>query len=76
MFLDKIYSELGRAEAQAVSHRPHTAEAIVGARLSPCGNCELSDNGTGFSPRSSVFPCQYHFTIAIHAHIHHLENEK
>jgi hypothetical protein len=30
---------LGRAIAQAVSHRPLTAEALVRAWVSPCGIC-------------------------------------
>jgi hypothetical protein len=35
--------------AQAVSRRPLTAEARVGARVSPCGTCGgQSGNGTGF----------------------------
>jgi len=27
-------------------------------------------NGTDFSPSTSVFPCQYHSTIAPYSHIH------
>jgi hypothetical protein len=43
--------------AQAVSRRPLTAE--VGS----CGICGgQSGNGTGFSPSTSVFPCQFHST--------------
>jgi hypothetical protein len=56
----------GHAMAQAVSHRPLAKEAWVRARVNPCGICgEQSGTGTGFSPSSSAFPCQYHSTIAL-----------
>jgi hypothetical protein len=46
--------------AQVVSRRPLTAEARVRARVNPCEICGgQSGIGTGFSPSSSVFPCQY-----------------
>jgi hypothetical protein len=55
----------GHAMAQAVSRRPPTAEARVRCRVSPCGICGgQSGTGTGFSPSSSVFPCQFHSTDA------------
>jgi hypothetical protein len=57
---------LGRAKAQAVSRRPLTAEAWVRAPVSLCGICDgQSGTGTGFSPSYSVFPCQYHSTVAL-----------
>jgi hypothetical protein len=57
---------LGRAKAQVVSRRPLTAEAWVRAPVSLCGICGgQSGTGTGFSPSSSIFPCQYHSTVAL-----------
>jgi hypothetical protein len=57
--------EKGRAMAQAVSRRPPTADAWVRSRVSPCGICGgQSGSGTGFSPSTSVFPCQFHSTGA------------
>jgi hypothetical protein len=55
----------GRAMAQAVSRRPPTAEARVRSRLTPCGICGgQSGTGTGFSPSTSVYSCQFHSTGA------------
>jgi hypothetical protein len=46
--------------AQAVSRRPLTAEARVRSQVSRCGICGgQSVTGTGFSPSTSVFPCQF-----------------
>jgi hypothetical protein len=50
---------------QVVTHRPITTEAWVQSRVSPCGICGgQSGTGTGFSPSTSVFPCQFHSTGA------------
>jgi hypothetical protein len=58
-------SRAGRAMAQAVSRRPPTAEARFRSRVSPCGICGgQSGTGRGFSPSTSVFPCQFHSTGA------------
>jgi hypothetical protein len=55
----------GRAMAQAVSRRTPIAEAWVRSWVSPCGICGgQSGTGTGFSPSTSVFPCQFHSTGA------------
>jgi hypothetical protein len=55
----------GRAKAQAVSRRPPSAQVRVRSRVSPCGICDgQSGTGTGFSPSTSVFPCQFHSTGA------------
>jgi hypothetical protein len=53
------------AMAKAISRRPLAAEAWVRSRVSPCGICG-GQSGTeiGFSPSSSVFPCQFHSTGA------------
>jgi hypothetical protein len=56
--------------AQVVSRRPLTTEARVRARVNLCGICGgQSGTGTGFCPSSSVFPCQYHSTVALQTHI-------
>ena len=55
----------GRAMAQAVSRRALTTEARVRHQVSPCGIYGgQSGTGTGFSPSTSVFPCQFHSTGA------------
>jgi hypothetical protein len=61
-------TNLGRAMAQAVSGRPLTVEAQVRSRVSPCGIFGgQSGTGTGFSPSTSVFPCQFHSTgVSLH----------
>jgi hypothetical protein len=56
--------------AQAVSRRPVTTETRVPTRVSPFGTFGgRSDTVAGFSPISSVFPCQDHFIVALHTHI-------
>jgi hypothetical protein len=59
-----------RGMAQAVSHRPLTAEARVRPCFGPCGICgRQSGTGTGFSPTSSVFRCQYIFPPLLHTNL-------
>jgi hypothetical protein len=51
--------------AQSVSRRPLTAEDRVRSRVNQCGICGgRSGTGTGFSPSTSVFACQFHSTGA------------
>jgi hypothetical protein len=58
--IDVTKRSAGRAMAQVVSRRPLTTEARVRVQVNPCGICGgQSGTGTGFSPSSSVFPCQY-----------------
>jgi tetrahydromethanopterin S-methyltransferase subunit E len=60
----------GRVMAQVVSPRSLTAEARVRAQVSSCGVCDgQGGTRTRFTPSSSVFSSQYHFTLARHAHI-------
>jgi hypothetical protein len=56
--------------AQAVSRWPLAAKARVRTRVDPCEICGgQSGTGAGFYPSSSVFPCQYHSTIASYSSI-------
>jgi hypothetical protein len=51
--------------AQAVSCRPTTAEARVRSGVNSYGICGgRSGTGTGFSPSTSIFTCQFHSTGA------------
>jgi hypothetical protein len=60
----------GNVMAQVVSHQPLTMEGQVCAWYITCGICAgQSSSGTGFSPSSSLLPCQYHSTVNLHAHI-------
>jgi hypothetical protein len=59
------YAFDGRAMSQAVSRQPLTAEVRVRFRVNPRGICGgQSGTGTGFSPSTSVFPCQFNSTGA------------
>jgi hypothetical protein len=65
-----VTTDGGRVMAQAVSSRPVTAESQLRARVNPCRICGgQSGTRTGFSSRSSVFPCQYHSTVIFHTHV-------
>ena len=48
-----------------ISRQPLTAEAWFQTQSFLCGLCGRQiDTGAGFSPGTSVFPCQYHCTFA------------
>jgi hypothetical protein len=58
----------GRAMAHAVSCRPHTAKARLQSQARPpevCGG--KTGNGAGFSPSTSVFPCQHYYNKALYS---------
>jgi hypothetical protein len=56
--------------AVAVSRWPLTAETRFHARVIPRGICGgQSGTGKSFFRVSSVFPCQYNFTLARYTHI-------
>jgi hypothetical protein len=62
---------VGGAMAPAVSRRPVTVEAPARSHVSPCDICcEQSGTETGFSPSTSLLPCQYHSTNVLHTHLH------
>jgi hypothetical protein len=51
---------IGRAMAQVVSRRPVTTEALVRARVNPCGICGgQSGTGKGFFLRALRFSRRY-----------------
>jgi len=60
-----------RAVTQTVGHRSVAEKDWTGHWVSPCVVCcSQSDTGTVVSPATSVFPCQYHSTIAPYSFIH------
>ena len=57
--------------AQAVRPRLLTTETAFRCEVRPCGICGApSGTGTGFSPTTSIFPCQYHSTIGPYSSFH------
>jgi hypothetical protein len=55
-----ICLSVGRAMAQVFSRRPPTAEVRFRSWVSLYGICGgQRGTGTGFSPSTSVFPCQF-----------------
>jgi hypothetical protein len=65
MLLSFISSLPGRDMAQAVIRRSLTTEAWVRSQVSACDICGgQSGTGSGFSPSTSIFHCQYYSTKA------------
>ena len=57
-----------RAMTQEVSRRPVTEETKIPSQVNPCEIYGGRGNtGTGFSPRTPVFSCQYHSTSTPHS---------
>ena len=62
----------GGAIAQAVSRWPLATKARALFQVSPSEICGgKSGTGTGFSPSTSLIPCQYHSIIALYLFIRH-----
>ena len=63
-----IFVFKGRATARAVSPWRITAKARVRNQISSCEICgRPSGTEAGFSPSTSVLPCQYYSTISPHS---------
>ena len=61
----------GHAMAHVVSSQPFTTKAQIQSQAGPFWiYSRESDTMIGFSPSTSVFPCQYHSTIAPYSFIH------
>ena len=62
---------LGHAKAKGVSRLPHTSEALIHYQENACAiSGGRSGTVTGLKSSTSVFPCQYHSTIASNSFIH------
>lgn len=62
---------MGRAMTQAVINQHLTTDAWVESQASPCGICGgQNDIETGFSPDTSVVPCQILCTTESNSFIH------
>ena len=71
MYKSGQISSSDHAIHQVISRRPLTAETRVRFLGRQCENCGGQIHaGSGFSPSTSVFPCQYHSTNAPYPFIH------
>jgi len=60
---------IDRTMVQAVSRWPVTAEVRIRSHSNSCEvNGGPSGTGTGFTPSTSVLPCQYHSTNALYSY--------
>jgi len=64
-----IMKHYGCVMAQVVDHQSFTTKIQFQNQSSPCKICgEWRGTGTGFSPNTSVFTCEYHFSNVPHTH--------
>jgi hypothetical protein len=67
-----LREEKGRRMIQALRPRPLTVDFRDQYQARTCGICDGQNyTGTGFSPSTSVSPCQQYFTKALYSFVYH-----